>query len=264
VCIAGPWPRPETHAPSVALRHGTACAAVLFRQRTSSARVLPEKRTSARIAVWSSRPHSMRSFQLLECACCTHRLRFAVVRAERMCIAGPCSHPRLTSSLRICGSTTSRRSVSLPTTSSSDTTCTVSRLPHRVLWLRCARSYWQAVTPGTFAPASGSRGEKRGEDYRYQKGEMVNYWQAETTGSFAPALRKQRGEGLRGLLACQGLEDPTTRTSAPAGGSRGEKGGEDYWYRTRSSVNYWQASNSWHFCSKQFVRLLIYHRQSSA
>ena len=203
----------------------------------------------------------MRSFQLLECACCTHRLRFAVVRAERMCIAGPCSHPRLTSSLRICGSTTSRRSVSLPTTSSSDTTCTVSRLPHRVLWLRCARSYWQAVTPGTFAPASGSRGEKRGEDYRYQKGEMVNYWQAETTGSFAPALRKQRGEGLRGLLACQGLEDPTTRTSA--GGSRGEKGGEDYWYRTRSSVNYWQASNSWHFCSKQFVRLLIYHRQTT-
>ena len=85
---------------------------------------------------------------------------------------------------------------------------------------------------------------------------------AETTGSFAPALRKQRGEGLRGLLACQGLEDPTTRTSA--GGSRGEKGGEDYWYRTRSSVNYWQASNSWHFCSKQFVGLLIYHRQSSA
>jgi len=223
VCIAGPWPRPETHVPSLALRHGTACAAVLFRQRTSSARVLPEKRTSARIAVWSSRPHSMRSFQLLECACCTHRLRFAVVRAERMCIAGPCSHPRLTSSLRICGSTTSRRSVSLPTTSSSDTTCTVSRLPHRVLWLRCARSYWQAVTPGTFAPASGSRGEKRGEDYRYQKGEMVNYWQfctclaeaegrgpARTTGMprvgrsnyshFCSCWRKQRGEGGRGLL----------------------------------------------------------------
>ena len=169
-CVAGPWPHLETCVPSLALRHGTACAAVLFRQRTSSARVLPEKRTSARIAVWSSRPHSMRSFQLLECACCTHRLRFAVVRAERMCIAGPCSHPRLTSSLRICGSTLSRRSVSLPTTSSSDTTCTVSRLPHRVLWLRCARSYWQAVTPGTFAPASGSRGEKRGEVYRYRKG----------------------------------------------------------------------------------------------
>ena len=95
-----------------------------------------EKRTSARIAVGSSRAHRMRSFQLLECACCTKGLIYAVVRAELMCIAGPCSHPRLTSSL--CGPTTSRRPVSLPTTSSSDTTCSVSWTPHRVLWLRCA------------------------------------------------------------------------------------------------------------------------------
>jgi hypothetical protein len=139
-CVAGPWPHLETCVPSLALRHGTACAAVLFRQRTSSARVLHEKRTSARtrIAVGSSRAHGMRSFQLFECACCTKALIFVLVRAELMCIAGPCSHPRLTSSLRMCGPTTSRRPVSLPTTSSSDTTCSVSWTPHRVLWLRCA------------------------------------------------------------------------------------------------------------------------------
>jgi hypothetical protein len=39
-------------------------------------------------------------------------------------------------------------------------------------WYRTRSSvhYWQVVTPGTFAPCSRSRGEKRGEVYRYRKG----------------------------------------------------------------------------------------------
>ena len=156
LCIAGPWPHLETRVPSfpfvTALHALRFCSGVHQAADELSACSAHEKRTSARIAARSSRAHRMRSFQLLECACCTKGLIYAVVRAELMCIAGPCSHPRLTSSL--CGPTTSRRPVSLPTTSSSDTTSSVSWTPHRVLWLRCARSYWQAVTPGTFAPNS--------------------------------------------------------------------------------------------------------------
>jgi hypothetical protein len=87
---------------------------------------------------------------------------------------------------------------------------------------------------------------------------MVHYWQSVTTGSFAPALRKQRGEGLRGLLAYQGW---TVQRLALLLLFEAE-GGRGVLVQGAVECTLLASGNSWHFCSKQFVRLLIYHWQS--
>jgi len=81
---------------------------------------------------------------------------------------------------------------------------------------------------------------------------ISNYWQ------FCTCLAEAEGEGLRGLLAYQGW---TVQLLALLLLLEAE-GGRGVLVQDAVECTLLASGNSWHCCSKQVVRLLIYHRQS--